>query len=256
MHNFLPIHWITPPCQRSPWNSTKKPNRLDWQDFFFFLPPTLTLRARGSTKVLFHVATFSSLQDTAANTTVILSSTPSPSHWWYDRRGCWKNVKDAPKTKRLQALWTVTAEQLVAASEDFQAQRFFTEETPCFHGRWNLERERGGKKTLLRGHAQTVRAEVPLSSYPAIIAAINQFCGAIFSTAIKCTEGRDAYSHPILPLGHCYNSERTSALQTSLDTRTVCRFYHCSLAGRTSSPEENLHYSIPLPHCRSAPIYL
>lgn len=86
------------------------------------------------------------------------------------------------------------------------------------------EREREKKKTLLKGHAQTVRAEVPLSSYPAIIAAINQFCGAIFSTAIKCAEGPDAYSHPILPLGHCYNSERAPALQTSLDRRTVWHF--------------------------------
>lgn len=119
--------------------------------FFFFLPPTLTLRAGGSTKVLFHVATFRSLQDTAANTTVILSSAPSPSHWSYDRRGCWKNVKGALKTKRLQALWTVTAEQLVAASGDCRAQRFFTEETPCFHGRWNLEREREKKKNFIEG---------------------------------------------------------------------------------------------------------
>lgn len=40
---------------------------------------------------------------------------------------------------------------------------------------------------------------MPLSSYPAIIEALNQFCGAIFSAAIKCAEGLDTYvltSHP------------------------------------------------------------
>lgn len=75
MHNFLPIHWFIPPCQ-SPWNSTKKTQQTEWQDCFF-LTFTLILRVRGSTKVLFHVATFSSLQDTLPQT-LPSSSLPHP----------------------------------------------------------------------------------------------------------------------------------------------------------------------------------
>lgn len=43
MHNFFPLHGFKPPCQRSPWNSTKKKKATltEWQDCFFS-PPLLS----------------------------------------------------------------------------------------------------------------------------------------------------------------------------------------------------------------------
>lgn len=39
MHNFFPLHGFTPPCQRSPWNSTKKTQHwLNDKIVFFPLP--------------------------------------------------------------------------------------------------------------------------------------------------------------------------------------------------------------------------
>lgn len=74
MHNFLPLHGFTLPCQRSPWNSTKEKqkNNTDWMKRLFFSSPLL-LRVRGSSKVplppaSFLKATFSSLQDTLSQT--------------------------------------------------------------------------------------------------------------------------------------------------------------------------------------------
>lgn len=68
--------------------------------------------------------------------------------------GRWKEVKDALKTKRLQALWSVTTEQHQAASGNVYAQHFFTEETQLS---WPVEP--GGKKIT----KQKLR-EGPLSS--------------------------------------------------------------------------------------------
>lgn len=108
MHNFLPLHGFTPSCQRSPWNSTKKKTTLT--DKIVFPPSALTPRVRGSTKVFFtpasfHVATFSSLQDTLPQT---LPSSPLPhplpSYSWYDsQRVLEECLKTRRRQKRLQA---------------------------------------------------------------------------------------------------------------------------------------------------------
>lgn len=81
MHNFLPLHGFTPPCQRSPWNSTKKQHWLNDKIVFFFSlrshPESQRLHQSPLSPASFHVATFSSLQDTLPQT-LPSSSLPHP----------------------------------------------------------------------------------------------------------------------------------------------------------------------------------
>lgn len=108
MHNFLPLHGFTPSCQRSPWNSTKK--KQHWLTRLFFPPPLSPRESEApqkssSTPASFHVATFSSLQDTLPQT---LPSSPLPhplpSYSWYDsQRVLEECLKTRRRQKRLQA---------------------------------------------------------------------------------------------------------------------------------------------------------
>lgn len=105
-------------------------------------------------------------------------------------------------------------------------------------GTWG---EKHAEKTVCKGEKyKPWEQRVPLSPYPAIIAAINQFCGAIYSAVTKCTEGagRVLASNP--PSGSLLQlTTRTPAFQTSLAKDAVA-FCHFSLLGSTSSPEDNL----------------
>lgn len=80
----------------------QKTPQTEWQDCLLPLPPlTLILRVKGSTKVFFHVATFSSLQD-ALPQTLPSFSLPHPCPHTGDviDKVRWKNIKDTLKTKK------------------------------------------------------------------------------------------------------------------------------------------------------------
>lgn len=135
---------------RSPWISTKKRKKTnEWQDCFVFVFLILCScpESQRLHQSLFHLPVstlaLSSLQDTPVLT---LPSSSLPHPWLHTDNMMVKGggrflKKGAPKTERLRALWTDATEQLLAASGNVKAQHFFTEETPHFHGRWNLERQ-------------------------------------------------------------------------------------------------------------------
>lgn len=190
-------------------------------------PSALILRVKGYTKVLFHQPASMWRHSVVSRTLSPSLPYPVPSYWWYDSQGCWKNVKDTLKTKKGSRFFEPSS---LSSFRKFPNSAFLHRRNsllsrPVEPGETNAEKP-CEKQNSQREH------RVPLSSYPAI----NHFCGAIFSTAIKCDEGRDTHSHPVLPLGYRYNSQqKTPAFQTSLTKDTVV-LYHFS-----SSPEHSPH---------------
>lgn len=136
----------------------------EWQDCFVFVFLILCScpESQRLHQSLFHLPVstlaLSSLQDTPVLT---LPSSSLPYPWLHTDNMMVKGggrffKKGAPKTERLRALWTVATEQLLAASGNVKAQHFFTEETPHFHGRWNLERQTQRKGIEINGESKRV----------------------------------------------------------------------------------------------------
>lgn len=217
----------TPFCQSSPWISTKRNKRMIRLFLLCSCPESQRLHLPASTS------------------RPGLSSTHCCKHCCFSHTcffiliiwGRWKEVKDALKTKRLQALWSVTTEQHQAASGNVYAQHFFTEETQLS---WPVEPE-------TKENVQSKNYERVLRHQNLTVAVINQ---ELFITA-KVLYASMSWTRALLSsLGHQCNSLRDLLLKHSAkDTLPFQRF---SLPDRVSSQRDNL----PPPTITSYPIYL
>lgn len=257
MHNFLPLHGFTPPCQRSPWNSTKKQHWLN-DKIVFFLPPLSSweserLHQSPLPPASFRVATFSSLQDTLPQTLpssclphlrphtadVIVEGAGRMLKTRWRRRGS-RLFEVSPLSSLLQR----RKNSQLSISSQKKLPAFMVGGT-CREGTWGWDRVWRGRSTNRESRGCLCHQ---LRMWP-LISSVELF----LAQPLNVSRGPETYSHPIPPLGHYYNSQQGPPLfQTSL-AKDAVPFYHFSKHGSTSSPEDSLPR---LPPFRNTPIYL